>query len=204
MDPKVQQSWEQFLDPEITRPRLIRASIYIAGFEVLKDCIVHRIRDFFWNGFDEAGETIDPKYQSDVLTRNRSPVYASLDWLMERKAIDDRDVCTFERVKRCRNTLAHNLFSAVASDGLPTEFEQCFKDMIDLLSKIEIWWIANVEIPINPDYDGVEIDESGIVPGTILGMQLLLDITLGDPEQSRMYFDKFRSQRQAPKPASAE
>ncbi len=194
MDPKVGRSWVEFLNPEATRPRLIVASIYIAGFEALKDAIVDRIRGFFWTGFDESGDKIDPKYQSDVLARNRSPVHASLDWLTEMNVIDDGDVRAFDRVKACRNTLAHNLFSTLSSEGLPPDFEQCFTEMVALLRKIEVWWITNVEIPTNPDYDGSDIDEEGIVPGRLMGIQLLWDIALGDEERSRFYYNEFRKQ----------
>lgn len=193
MDPKVKQSWEEFLNPDVTRPRLIAASLYIAAFEALKDSIVGRIRDFFWVGFDEEGDKTDPKYESDVLARNRSAVYASLDWLKEREAIDADDLPTFERVKRCRNKLAHELLSVVGSSGLPTDFDQCFTDMVALLRKVEVWWIVNVEVPTNPDFDGTEeIDEDGIVPGPIMSMQVLMDIALGDEERSRFYYEEFR------------
>jgi hypothetical protein len=194
MDPKIKLSWEEFLNPEVTRPRIIAASIYIAGFELLKDSIVDRIRSFFWAGFDrETGEKIDPEYKSDVLTRNGSPIYASLDWLKEQGAIDDADLATYERVKRCRNTLAHELLSVLSSSGLPADYTQCFADMVALLRKIEIWWIVNVEIPTNPDFDGSEeIDEDGILPGPIMGMRLLMDIALGDEKESRFYYDEFR------------
>jgi len=47
MDPNVKHSWEEFLNPEVMRSRLITASIYIAGFEAFKDAVVGRIRDFF-------------------------------------------------------------------------------------------------------------------------------------------------------------
>jgi len=192
MDPKVRRSWEEFLNPAVTRPRLIATSIYIAGFEVLKDSIVGRIRDFFWTGFDESGDKIDPEYQANVLSRNKSPVYASLEWLKEMAAITDADVAVFDRIKACRNTLAHRLFSAIGSEGLPGDFEQCFTDMVALLRKIEVWWITNVEIPTNPDFDGREVDENGIVPGPVLSMQLLMDIALGDEDRSRFYYDEFR------------
>lgn len=192
MDPKIKQSWEEFLNPEVTRPRLLAASIYIAGFEALKDSVVGRIRSFFWTGFDESGDKINPEYESEVMARSKSPVYASLDWLKELKVIDELDLNTFDRVKKCRNTLAHNLFSVLASDGLPSEFEQCFADMVTLVRKIEVWWIVNVEIPCNPDYYGVDVDEDGIVPGPVMGMQLLMDIALGDEEKSRFYYDEFR------------
>ena len=74
MDAKVQSSWEDFLNPEVIRPVLISASIYIAGFEALKDAIVGRIRDFFWYGFDESGDKIDPRYQSSLLRSLRAMV----------------------------------------------------------------------------------------------------------------------------------
>ncbi len=194
MNSNVRQSWEAFLNPDVVRPRLIGASIFIAVFESLKDAIVDRLRDFFWTGFDESGDKIDPKYQSDVLVRNRSPVYASLDWLKEMNAINDADILAFERVKTCRNALAHNLFSVLGSEGLPPDFEQCFTELVALLRKIEVWWITNVEIPTNPDYDGQEINEDGIIPGRLLTLQVLCDIVLGDEESSRFYYNEFCKQ----------
>lgn len=192
MDPKVKRAWEEFLNPEVMRPRLIAASIYIAGFEALKDSVIGRIRDFFLTGFDESGDKIDPKYESDVLSRKRSPLYASLDWLKGMNAIDEDDLRKFDRVKACRNTLAHRLFYLLGSEGLPADFEQCFADIVALLRKIEVWWITNVEIPTNSDFDDTDVDEDGIVPGPVMGMQLLMEIALGDKEQSRSYYDEFR------------
>lgn len=193
MDPKAKQSWAESLNPDVAKPRIIAKSIYVAAFESLKDSIVRHLRMFFCTGFDETGETIDPKYKTDVLARNKSAVYASLDWLKEHGAIDEADIETFGRVKRCRNTLAHELLSVLSLNGMPTDYEQCFADMIALLRKIEVWWIANVEIPTNSDFDGSEeIDEHGIMPGPIIVMRLLMDIALGDEKQARRYFDEFR------------
>jgi len=192
MDHNVRRSWEEFLNPEVTRPRLIAASIYIAEFEVLKEAIVDRTRDFFWMDFDESGDKIDPRYKSDVLDRKKSPVYASLSWLREMNVINDSDIRVFDRVKACRNTLAHNLFSTLAAEGLPPDFEQRFTEMVELLRKIEVWWIVNFEIPTNPNYDGCDIDEEEIVPGWLASIQLLRDIAFGDEERSRFYYNEFR------------
>jgi len=80
--------------------------------------------------------------------------------------------------------------------GLPADFEQCFQEMVRLLRKIEVWWIVNVEIPTNPDFDGEQIDEQGIVPGSVMSLQLLCDIALGDERQSRYYHDELRRRTQ--------
>jgi uncharacterized protein YutE (UPF0331/DUF86 family) len=193
VDPAIRLTWDEFLNPDLTRPRLVAASVYLAGFEALENSIVGRIRDFFGNGFDKNGDRIGSEYRSDVLARNRSPVYASLDWLKEHRALDEQDLQTFERAKACRNLLAHELFSLVAAGGLPAGFHECFSEMSALLRKVEVWWIANVEIPTNPDYDGAEIDEAKIVPGPVVGMQLLMTIALGDDERCRFYYREFRN-----------
>lgn len=56
MDEQIRKSWENFLNPEVLRPNLIMASLYIAAFEMLKDTIVERIRDFYITGFDKSIE----------------------------------------------------------------------------------------------------------------------------------------------------
>lgn len=195
MDQKIQQQWEQFLNPDVMRPRLISAAIYIAGYESLKDAIVTRVKDFYWCGFDASGDRVSPDYQAKVLSRNRSPVHASLDWLKcEMQAIDDTDIAAFDRVRACRNTLAHKLFTVLGSEGLPPDFEACFHDMVALLHKIDTWWIINVEIPTNPDFDDkdVDLDPKGIMSGRSMALQMLCDIALGDPKTSRFYYEGFK------------
>jgi hypothetical protein len=184
-------SWETFLNPASLRSNLIIASIYVAAFEVLKTAIVGRIKDFFTNGFDQNGPRISAEYQSDVLSKSRSPVYASLQWLKESSAINDADIECFERVKKLRNELAHAL-TGMLFHGLPTEVAQRLSEMISLLDKIERWWIINAEIPVNPDLADKEIDEEQIIPGPIMGMRLLLDIAIGSEEESKRYFDEFK------------
>jgi hypothetical protein len=191
METKLQQSWGDFLNPDVVRPVLVSASIYIAVFEALTDAIVNRIREFFCHGFDESGDKIDPRYQSTVLSRNKSPIYASLDWLKEMNAIDDADIDSFNCIKSCRNELAHRLLSMLASETTVPDFATRLKEMAALIRKIEVWWIKEVEIPSNPAFDGKEISEDGIVPGTLLALQLLCDIALGDEDRSRFYINEF-------------
>jgi hypothetical protein len=199
MDPKVRQNYEGFLNPDVLRPRLIAAALYIAAYESLKESIITHIQTFFWNGFDESGPKYSPEYQTEVLNRNKSVLYASLDWLKNKmNVIDDADIATFERVKHCRNDLSHRLFSLLGSEGLPSDFEDRFADLGALLYKIELWWVVNFEIPINPDFDGKEIDEKEIFPGRVIGLKVLCDIALGDPESSRSYYEEFRKRTNAP------
>jgi hypothetical protein len=170
-------SWEGFLNPDTLRPNLIDASIYISSFEILRTTIVDRIKDFFTNGFDQNGWRVSPEYQSTVLSKNRSAVYASLAWLKERDAIYDSDMIAFERVKKLRNKLAHQL-SRVLFDGLPSDFPDRLREMVSLVDKIERWWIIHFEIPLDPDLNDKDIDVDKVVPDPVMGLRVLLDVAL--------------------------
>ena len=105
--------WEKFPSPEVTRDRLISVSMYITTFELLKESIIGRIRDFYSIGFNENDPVANPDYQKRVLSRNKSTLYASLEWLIESEAIEKSDIEIFERLKDVRNKLAHELPSLV-------------------------------------------------------------------------------------------
>lgn len=173
--------WERFLDPAVVRPSLFLATMFITTFEILKDSIVDNIRNFYTNGFDEHGSTVSSDYQSEVLSRNKCPLYASLQWLRENEAIGESDLATFEVLKDTRNKLAHQLF-AVVTGQVESAHEAQFDDLVALLRKISVWWVVNVEIPTNTDYDGREIDEAGIIPGAVLSLEMLIQVASGSTE----------------------
>lgn len=117
---------------------MISASVYIASFEFFKGLIVERVHGFFTNGPDGPDDDGAAEYEEAVRSLNKSVVYASLAWLQGLGAIDETDIDTFTRVKRFRNTLAHELFSMVVEQGMPEDFDERFAEMVELLNKIEV------------------------------------------------------------------
>lgn len=190
------ESWEAFLNPSVLRSRLIAAAIFISAFEALKDSIESRLREFFWTGFDSDGDKHSAEYR-EILARNRSPVYASLSWLRDNGAIDPSDVEAFENAKRCRNSLAHELLSTVASKGLPDDFGEHIDNIVELLRKIEVWWIVNVDLATDPEYVGREVNENEILPGPVMMLRLLWQIALGDEEKASYFYDEFMKRKPA-------
>ena len=175
------------------------ASIYISTFEILKDSIISRIKDFYWTGFDKNGDIIDPKYKIDVLSKNSSILYASLGWLKEAEAISDDDIEKFNLVKKRRNDIAHEMYQML-SKGLPADFSERFNDIVSLLRKIEKWWIKleaetglfNIDENgklVDVDISDVDLDES--IPLSIVNLKMLIDIAIGPDEKSRDYFNEF-------------
>lgn len=175
------ERWERFLDPDAVKPSLFLATMFITTFEILRNSVIDHLRNFYANGWDENGPIISPEYQSRVLSRNKSALYASFEWMQESGAIDDRDLEQYEELKKTRNLLAHQLFEVVTGQ-VESKHEAQFEELVELLRKIEVWWVVNLEIATNPDFDGQEIDEAGIVPGSILSLQMLIEVASGNTE----------------------
>lgn len=180
------EQWEQLLTPAVMQEKLISASLYVTAFELLKESVIGRIRSFYMVGFDADGDVIDEKYETVVLSRNKNPLLASLDWLSENDVIDKSDRQAFERIRTTRNLLAHELPSMVMG-GKDFQHVERFQELVALLKKIEVWWVVNMEIPVNPDFDGKEIDEEGIVPGPVLMLQMMLEVLSGNEELLKHY-----------------
>ena len=111
------EQWEQFLNPAVLKERLVSVSLYVTGFEILKDSIIGRIRSFYSTGFDSNGEILDEKYKTNVLPKGKSVLDASINWLSENGVIDQDDIQAFERIRTTRNSLVHQLPSMVAYSG---------------------------------------------------------------------------------------
>ncbi|MBI2784635.1 MAG: hypothetical protein HYX64_11345 [Gammaproteobacteria bacterium] len=172
-------SWEKFLHPETLRGNLIAIALFISAFEMFKDRVIEKPETFFSNGFDQNGLIVDEKYKTEVLSKSKSRLYASLLWFKEMEAIDDKDIESFDIIRKYRNEVTHELtdFLSNANRNLdPTAFQR----LIALLSKIEKWWLINFEMAINPEMlpDSVNVDD--VIPGPIWSLQLMLDIALGN------------------------
>lgn len=189
------ERWERFLDPDVVRPSLFLATMFITTFEILKNSVVDHLRNFYTNGWDESGPIISSEYQSKVISRNKSLLYASLEWLQESGAIDSTDLEKYEHLKKTRNLLAHKLFEVVTGQ-VESKHETQFEELVELLRKVEVWWVVNLEIAINPDFDDQEIDEEGIVPGSVLSLQMLIEVASGNTKLLE-HWRKARMQRGA-------
>lgn len=190
MDEKVKAAWERTLHPDTLKSNILTASIFSMAFEMLKSSIVDKVEDFFTSGFNENGPVVSSKYKRDVLSLNRSRLYASLQWLKDVSAIDDSDVDKFEHIKKCRNELVHEMFT-FASSGVDFDIQSAFDEMVTLLRKVEIWWFENLEMAIDPEAYPADLNLDEIVPGPVWRLQMLIDVALGPEEEAKKYYDYF-------------
>jgi hypothetical protein len=69
---------------------LVRASLFITAFEVLKATIVDQIRDFYSREISRDGRSIETEeYKREVQRLNKNKFIASCLWLKESDAISE-------------------------------------------------------------------------------------------------------------------
>ena len=184
--------WLKFLDPENLKENLMFSSLYIASFEAFKDYVVDEVKFFFNTGFSEDEFTFSEDYISKVKALDKSILKATLLWLKDLEAIDEKDIEIFEELRQYRNKLSHELMTLLF-EGLPQELPEKFAQMIALRIKIEKWWVMNIEIPTNPDLDGNhEIKEEDIMTSSQIFNRLVFDMLSGDEKQASYYHNEFK------------
>lgn len=190
--------WESFLNPDIVRTKLISAGLFLVGHEMLLDTIKRHPLAFFAKHWTAEGPQPSAEYNDEILSRDpkgkADALRGSIAWLRMMDVITADDEADIKVVTNARNELAHEM-TAMVGGSKPPSFAEHFATLMDLVQKIEKWWIINVELSINPDYDGQEIDEDGIVSGPSWIMQMLRLVALGEGDEAWMLHREFVQQR---------
>ena len=186
------EQWENFLNPEVFKDRLINISMYITIYEMLKDSIINRLKDFYAmtliGAKDLEGEE---EYRTKVLSRHKNHLYASISWLIENGVINEEDKENIEALKSYRNYLAHEM-SNIVFNGEIKDLMQNFLCTYQLIHKIENWWIINFEMAINPDFADTNLEDID-VNNIESGKKLMIDMALSVLSGSEELLKKFKS-----------
>ena len=162
------------LSPKEVRQNLIKASVFITAYELLKDAVVGNVSGFFLCGFDQSGLKYLTEYERDVLSRDKSKVRASLLWLLDMKAITPEDLTAFDEMRKHRNDVAHELPKLLVD---PT-----FSVDLDLLNKLYVMlrhldrFFGEIQVDTDPDFDGKQVDLDGIKSGITLLLEYVISI----------------------------
>lgn len=155
------------------RRSLIRASLFMAGFELLKGEILDRVQQFYVFGFDENGPSRDAMYETKVRALHKKEFEACLLWLGQQDALSDVELELVRAVRAHRNQLAHELPRFILEPGADIDLPLLSK-MRDLIASLGRFW-GRMEVSMNPDFDGVDVDETEIRSGILVLMDHLID-----------------------------
>lgn len=101
------------LDPDVIRSNLVRAGLFLAGWELLKSEIQKKVREFYMVDLDD-GPISAQRYASQVLALDSGPetgkvFRASLLWLIDGGAISEIQAARIRQMREHRNEIAHEL-----------------------------------------------------------------------------------------------
>lgn len=190
MDEDKVGKWVELFSPDLVRSKLVTASLFLAAFELLRESIVGRIQTFFSKEYVNGKFVVGEEYTEQVLTLHKRVLFASAEWLKNNNVINNTDISNLHIINDCRNKIAHELPLFLFGAADPGHID-LFPELFILLKKIEIWWIVNFEIPINPDFDGADINEEEISTGPLITLKMLCDMALGNEEVANSYLAEF-------------
>jgi hypothetical protein len=162
------KDWEKFLDEDGVKNNLVKAALYLLSYEMLKNSVVDKIKDFYCTGFMDGKDIISEDYNKKVahrLINGKQHIFlSSLYWLEEHGAISKEEMTEIGRIREFRDTVAHNIDKIIADSEYNLD-ENRQKRIFQFIRKIEVWWIQEVELPTEPDFDGREIKDDEIITG---------------------------------------
>ena len=179
------------LHPTVIKKNLVVASLFITAYDLLKASIEDHIKGFLGEveGFDESGQikykTTD-EYRKEILNRDIVEVdnkksdfqvlYASCLWFQDMGAITEDDVKDIQAMRKQRNKIAHGLPALLINEDISIDVGLLVKAQY-LMTKVNKWWILNIEIPISPDFTpDMEIDESDVESPMALILDYFIEI----------------------------
>lgn len=155
---KILKDWLKFLNPDSVKFQLICASLYLTAYELLIDSVVKKTQEFYLTGFQNGEFTYSEDYTKEVKKLfPKDIVIASSMWLCNSGAITDEDVNKIKEFKNHRNELAHEMPKIISDSNHDVKIED-FKEIENLYKKIHSWWLLEVEIPTNSDFDNIDLE----------------------------------------------
>lgn len=164
--------WSKLTTPQTLQTNLLLASLYLAAYEILKSTLIQRPQGFFARDYKDGNPIFDEEYEA-VKKLSKSLLKASCLWLKDLGAMTDQDMDKIDEFREHRNQLAHDLLPFLGNVDREINL-QFLIEIRELLLKVDTWWVKEIEVPCNPDFDGVDVTEADIKPGSILLLDLLL------------------------------
>lgn len=156
MKGSIAQEFNKFFETKKIVNNLTLAALYLTLFETLKKIIISNI---VFSMYDK--NQVSTELQKFYLKKANGKIkkdkfLASLKWLKEIEAINEIDVAAIIKIRNHRNKIAHELMQFLIDPQIEidTGLMVQIKHYIEI---IERWWIRNVYLQYNQDYDQKEI-----------------------------------------------
>jgi hypothetical protein len=171
----VPPEFEKFFDPKRLQRNLMLGALYLATFEVLKTIVVDDLISFFairHGDYDQDGKALrTDDYRAELakhgFKQHHDEYKAACLWLKGMEALGDDEYARLLEIRAHRNKLAHELPHVLLDARLEVNVG-LLVEARNFIHKLDRWWFENLEMAINPDFDGKTIDELDFASGRML------------------------------------
>jgi hypothetical protein len=164
----------QKLTPDAVKANLMRASLFLTGFELLKLELMDKLQTFYATDFDEAARGKESEdYRKEVLSLapqgvhpNTREFYASCEWWVKEGTLTADDIEKIKAIKKHRNLIAHELPKILIDPAFSVN-SQLFVQLRHLIGILGRFW-GRIAIESNEEFDGQEISNEAIESGPMV------------------------------------
>lgn len=184
---KLHKDLKKITTSEIQKRNLILGSIFIAAYERLRYVLVERPKEFFtftvdsFKNITEVSDEFEDELKEICSKLSKSdrknPYTVMAYWFKKQGVIEEGDIETLDKIRIYRNELAHELSKFLIDSDYDVDVDYLFH-MREIVEKIDIWWIKEVEAPIHPDINSIAIHKADITSGNVSLLDHLLSIAL--------------------------
>ena len=191
----VLQKFENICDKNALETYLSYMALFIGLYEQMIDMVEERVEWFLCNEFHfENGKfkcIHSKEYNEMIKSRrvdeqgNKNALKATMLWFQSVGAITEADYKDFLRFKKIRDSYVHqmskHIWEGLNESEAPTIFE-----LLSLYNKIDIWWINEVEIPIDGRFVNADYDHDGVQSFPLITFKMILDTMYGGKSEEYM------------------
>lgn len=197
---------ERICNKESLQAQLSFMALFIGMFEFMKDSLLSRVESFLCSDMtqNEDGEWVyihSDAYKNEIEKRLvdgkivNDRLRNTLLWFKDAEAITDDDYELFRELRNKRNSYAHKMAQHVW-DGLPEQDAKGLLALLDLYSKIDKWWINEIEIPISGQFAPGSYDEDSVESMAILTFKMMINTLFAGKSQEYLeMIQKLRNQQ---------
>lgn len=176
-------SWCNILDEGILKYNVSFAAIFVLNYECLKEYVIGQIREFYSENihFEDDKMVCEESlsYKREVRTLDKNIENASLKWFIKENVITHEEYEIYQKIRQRRNDITHELLKNL-NEGFNEQDVELFSALLDMYSKIDKWWINEIEIPISGDEIPDDYDRENVCGGQAIVLSIINDIVLGN------------------------
>ena len=192
---RTKRDFKKISTPETLKRNLINASLILTAYELMKYSLIKQAKSFFEHDKEEwPGQCpeVSNEYKNEIAKIQKQlpnkfqkyPLLIYAAWFKEHKVLSEADFNNIVRIWRYRNKIAHELIEFLIDSDFELDVKYLF-EIRDIVEKADSWWLREMEIPSNPDFDHVEVKDSDIRSGRMMILDLLISVAVELPPASK-------------------